>query len=55
MQCPKCNGMAFRILPETVHATEVECLTCGHVSPFYVAVKTPSRETDAAKSRPSTE
>jgi hypothetical protein len=55
MHCPKCNGTAFRILPETTHATEVECLTCVHISPFYLAVKTPDRGTDAPQPRPSTE
>jgi len=33
-KCPKCDGTAFRMLPESSNATEVECLNCGHVSPF---------------------
>ncbi len=42
-KCPKCNGTAFRMLPETANATEVQCLTCGHVAPFYA---TPSGRTE---------
>ena len=30
-KCPKCDGSAFRMLPELPRATEVECLNCGHV------------------------
>jgi hypothetical protein len=37
-KCPKCDGTAFRMLPETPHATEVECLNCGHVAPFVATV-----------------
>lgn len=31
---PKCGNTAFRMLPESANATEVECLNCGHVAPF---------------------
>jgi len=37
-EMPKCDGTAFRMLPETPHATEVECLICGHVAPFVATV-----------------
>jgi hypothetical protein len=37
-KCPKCNGIAFRMLPETAKATEVECLNCGQVTPFHVTI-----------------
>ena len=37
-KCPKCGSTAFRMLPESVHATEVECLNCGHVAPFVSTV-----------------
>jgi hypothetical protein len=37
-KCPKCNGTAFRILPQTANATEVECVMCGHIAPFYLTV-----------------
>jgi Zn ribbon nucleic-acid-binding protein len=40
-KCPKCGGTAFRMLPESPQVTEVECLTCGHVTPF-VATVTPA-------------
>jgi Zn ribbon nucleic-acid-binding protein len=33
--CPKCDGSAFRMLP---NATAVECLNCGHVAPFVSTV-----------------
>jgi len=37
-KCPKCGGTAFRMLPESQTATEVECLNCGHVTPFISTV-----------------
>jgi Zn ribbon nucleic-acid-binding protein len=37
-KCPKCDGTAFRMLPESPNATEVECLNCGHVAPFVSTV-----------------
>jgi uncharacterized Zn finger protein len=37
-KCPKCGTTAFRMLPESMNATEVECLTCGHVAPFVSTV-----------------
>ncbi len=37
-KCPKCDGTAFRMLPESENATEVECLTCHHVAPFVATV-----------------
>jgi len=37
-KCPKCSGTAFRMLPDSPHLTEVECLTCGHVAPFVSTV-----------------
>jgi hypothetical protein len=55
-KCPKCNGTAFRMLPETLEATEVECLTCGHVTPFHVTVTAPeSPTTTTSKRRPAAE
>jgi Zn ribbon nucleic-acid-binding protein len=33
-KCPKCESTAFRMLPESQKATEVECLKCGHVTAF---------------------
>jgi Zn ribbon nucleic-acid-binding protein len=33
-KCPKCESTAFRMLPESPKATEVECLQCGHVTAF---------------------
>jgi len=33
-KCPKCGSGAFRMLPESEKATEVECLRCGHLGPF---------------------
>ena len=33
-KCPKCGATAFRMLPESQRATEVECLNCSHVAPF---------------------
>jgi len=32
-KCPKCVAPPFRMLPDSPHLTEVECLTCGHVAP----------------------
>jgi Zn ribbon nucleic-acid-binding protein len=40
-KCPKCEGTAFRMLPDSPHATEVECLNCGHVAPFVATVTRP--------------
>jgi Zn ribbon nucleic-acid-binding protein len=37
-KCPKCNGTAFRMLPGSSKATEVECLNCGHVTIFGATV-----------------
>lgn len=37
-KCPKCEGTAFRMLPESPQVTEVECLNCGHVAPFVSTV-----------------
>jgi Zn ribbon nucleic-acid-binding protein len=37
-KCPKCDGTAFRMLPESERATEVECLNCGHVALFVATV-----------------
>ena len=37
-KCPKCDGTAFRMLPESENATEVECLNCHHVAPFVATV-----------------
>jgi Zn ribbon nucleic-acid-binding protein len=37
-KCPKCAGTAFRMLPESHNATQVECLNCGHVAPFVATV-----------------
>ena len=37
-KCPKCDGTAFRMLPESSNATEVECLNCGYVAPFVATV-----------------
>ncbi len=37
-KCPKCDGTAFRMLPDSPHATEVECLNCGHIAPFVSTV-----------------
>jgi uncharacterized Zn finger protein len=48
-KCPKCGSTAFRMLPESVNATEVECLTCGHVVPFVSTVAPPGRRTRALK------
>ena len=44
-KCPKCDGTAFRMLPESQNATEVECLNCGHVAPF-VATMAPQASVD---------
>jgi uncharacterized Zn finger protein len=48
-KCPKCGGTAFRMLPESPRATEVECLTCGYVAPFVSTVAPPSRRTRPLK------
>jgi Zn ribbon nucleic-acid-binding protein len=40
-KCPKCESTAFRMLPESHHATEVECLSCGHVALFVSTVTRP--------------
>ena len=40
-KCPKCDGTAFRMFPESSNATEVECLNCGHVTPFVSTVTPP--------------
>jgi uncharacterized Zn finger protein len=37
-KCPECGSTAFRMLRESSHATEVECLSCGHVAPFVSTV-----------------
>jgi hypothetical protein len=37
-KCPKCDGTAFRMLPESPKVTEVECQTCGYVAPFVSTV-----------------
>jgi Zn ribbon nucleic-acid-binding protein len=42
-KCPKCDGTAFRMLPESVNVTEVECLTCGHVASFVSTVAPQAR------------
>jgi len=44
-KCPKCDGTAFRMLPGSPHATEVECLNCGHVAPFVATVTSPVSRT----------
>jgi uncharacterized Zn finger protein len=41
-KCPKCDGTAFRMLPESEKPTEVECLNCGHVTTFVATVTHPS-------------
>jgi Zn ribbon nucleic-acid-binding protein len=41
-KCPKCDGTAFRMLPESRNATEVECLNCGHVTTFVETVTRPN-------------
>ena len=46
-KCPKCGTTAFRMLPESMNATEVECLTCGHVASF---VSTVSAQTNRDRS-----
>ena len=47
-KCPRCDGTAFRMLLDSPHATEVECLNCGHVAPFVATVTPPT----AAYNRP---
>lgn len=37
-KCPKCESTSFRMLPESQTATEVQCLVCGHISPFVTTV-----------------
>jgi len=37
-KCPKCEGTAFRMLPESPQVTELECLNCGHVASFVSTV-----------------
>jgi Zn ribbon nucleic-acid-binding protein len=46
-KCPKCGSTAFRMLPESVNVTEVECLTCGHVASF---VSTVAPQTNRSRS-----
>ena len=41
VKCAQCDGTAFRMLPESQSATEVECLSCGHVAPFVEMVTRP--------------
>ena len=50
-KCPKCDGTAFRMLPESQHATEVECLGCGHKTTFVATVTRPSIEHRAPATR----
>jgi uncharacterized Zn finger protein len=56
-RCPKCGCTAFRMLPESQNATEVECLNCGHVAPFIVLVvpqvRTQPRRRQAADDEPN--
>jgi Zn ribbon nucleic-acid-binding protein len=46
-KCPKCDGTAFRMLPESQRVTEVECLNCGHVGPFVATVTDQSPKKEA--------
>jgi uncharacterized Zn finger protein len=46
-KCPKCDSTAFRMLPESRNATEVECLNCGQVTTF---VETVTRQPDKEQS-----
>jgi Zn ribbon nucleic-acid-binding protein len=50
-KCPKCEATAFRMLPESVNATEVECLTCGHVASFVSTVAPQASAVDRPASR----
>jgi uncharacterized Zn finger protein len=52
-KCPKCGDTAFRMLPESLKATEVECLKCGHVAPFVAIVTSPVVQAKTAKHSPS--
>ena len=52
-KCPKCDGNAFRMLPDSPHATELECLNCGHVAPFVSTVTSTVGQTKTAKHLPA--
>jgi uncharacterized Zn finger protein len=51
-KCPKCGSTAFRMLPESETATEVECLNCGHVA-LFVSIVAPQVRTQPVKHQAS--
>ena len=48
--CPKCGSTGFRMLPETAdRQTDMECLTCGHVTTFVATVTRSAEEPESRR------